>query len=93
MGTRRSAVQWQALVDSFHDSGLSAPQFCEQESIAYASFMNWKKRLLCDSQNKEVNVPLGPSFVELTQEVEPAPSWHIELDLAPGIQLRIARPA
>ena len=93
MTPRRNATQWQAIINSFQQSGLSAPQFCRQESIVYQSFMNWKKRLSSDSLVERVNEPIEPSFIELTQDENLPSQWQIELDLAPGVQLRIARPA
>lgn len=47
MRKHRTREQWQALVDQQRDSGfLSATRFCEQQNIGYASFCNWRKRLL-----------------------------------------------
>ena len=43
--TRRTPEQWQALIQQWQDSELSAPQFCQQHDIGYASFCNWRKRL------------------------------------------------
>lgn len=45
MRKHRPPDQWQVLVDQQRASGLSAPQFCTQERIGYASFCNWRKRL------------------------------------------------
>lgn len=51
MRKHRTTEQWQVLVDQQRDSGLSAPQFCKQENIGYASFCNWRKRLSDQSTN------------------------------------------
>lgn len=84
---RRTSEQWQAIVDTYHNAGLTAPAFCRQEGISYASFMKWKNRfskdLVTDSDK--------PTFIELPQTPVPQSRWAIELDLAPGVQLRIAR--
>jgi len=45
MRKHRTPEQWQVLVEQQRDSGLSAMQFCKQETIGYASFCNWRKRL------------------------------------------------
>ena len=84
---RRTTEQWQAIVDSYLSSGLSAPQFCKRENLSYASFINWKKRLT----DRTVAGRDIPSFIELTQASPEKAHWLIELDLAPGVQLRIAR--
>ena len=86
---RRSTEQWQEIVDQFQTSPLNAPKYCAEQGISYASFSKWKRRLLRES----VEVEALPEFVELTPPAPSAPQtrWDIELDLAPGIQLRIAR--
>jgi len=88
---RRTAEQWQALVDQQIQSGLSGAAFCQSEGIKYQSFMNWRTRL---SDSHEMT-PKETQFVELTAAPQPEEDsktdWLIELDLAPGIQLRIAR--
>jgi len=91
--TRRTREQWEALVAEHQASDLSAPEYCKQHDIAYASFSKWRTKL------KSTLVEPGSSknatpFVELTApaNVQTTEShWHIELDLAPGVQLRIAR--
>jgi hypothetical protein len=93
---RRTAEQWQALIDQQSRSTLSAPQFCAEQSIGYQSFMSWRKRLSASSEDSNQTSHSKPSFVELTGPVESSHdttnrTWHIELDLAPGVQLRIAR--
>lgn len=45
MSKHRTPEQWQALVDQQRDSGLSAPQFCSQQNIGYASFCKWRNRI------------------------------------------------
>lgn len=86
---RRTGQQWQVIVDSYQASGLSAPQFCRDENINYVSFAKWKKRLSHDTLTDGGQ----PAFIELTQEHAGLQQtrWHIEVDLAPGVQLRIAR--
>lgn len=90
---RRTRNQWQAIIARQADSGLSARAFCEAEEIGYASFVQWRRRLADNRQHSQAM----PSFIELTSELSaptdeiPEPRWHIELDLAPGVQLRIAR--
>ena len=88
---RRTAEQWQDLVEQQIQSGLSGAAFCKSERLQYQSFMTWRKKL---EASNEVNSP-EPVFVELTSPELPneqkQSQWFIELDLAPGVQLRIAR--
>ncbi len=84
---RRTRQQWQEIVDRYRESGLTAPKFCAEQNISYASFMKWKQSLPDGGADQEKL----PEFVELTPTSTLPSQWHIELDLAPGIQLRIAR--
>ena len=88
---RRTVEQWQAIVDQQIASGLSGAAFCKSEGIKYQSFMNWRLKLT----TSKGPVPTEAGFIELTkpeQSNEEKPSeWLLELDLAPGVQLRIAR--
>lgn len=88
---RRTSEQWQTIVDQQTQSGLSGAAFCKAEGIKYQSFMNWRMKL---STSEEVASPEA-TFIELTapEQLHNAQShrWLLELDLAPGVQLRIAR--
>lgn len=92
---RRTAEQWQALLDQQSNSGLTAPKFCKAENIAYQSFMSWRKKLASKVRPATDSEPTQPTFIELTadsnSEHDQDSPWRIELDLAPGVQLRIAR--
>jgi hypothetical protein len=94
MRKHRTPEQWQTLIDQQRDSGLSAMQFCKQETIGYASFCNWRKRL---SQS-----PVGDSsdsseagFLDLSSLMGGSPSsgpgWHIALSLGNGVELRLSQ--
>lgn len=94
MSKRRTPEQWRALVDQQRDSGLSAMQFCKQQSIGYASFCNWRKRLS--------DVPAGESagsaeagFVDLSSLMGVSSSsgsgWNIVLSLGNGVELRLSQ--
>jgi len=88
---QRTADQWQAIVNQQIQSGLSGAAFCKAQSLKYQSFMNWRKRLEKGSSDNEAHSEAN--FIELTRDeaTSPEPDWYIELDLAPGVQLRLAR--
>lgn len=95
---RRTAAQWHNIVEAQLASGLSAPKFCQAQSISYPSFMNWKKKLTSEMVSSTEKAL--PTFIELTPDPDEAvpvahtPDSHalnIELDLGAGIQLRILR--
>ena len=84
--TRRTGDQWQTLIKEQRESGLSAPQFCKQNNIGYASFCQWRKRMA------ESNPPPA-SFVALEPQIQlPALSpWAVELQIGAHVVLRIAK--
>lgn len=85
--SHRTAEQWQSFVSQHKASGLSAPKFCEQHDIAYASFSKWRKRLTEPTESAE-----PPAFIELTTPSQPEPqSWAVELEIAGTMVLRIAK--
>ena len=97
---RRSAANWQQLVDQQKGSGLSATAFCKQNDLPYASFIQWRRRLRhsepsCASMPRseigfiELTSPLGQS--EPIDRSESPERWLIELDLGAGVQLRIGQ--
>jgi len=94
MRKHRTPEQWQILVDQQRDSGLSAPQFCKQESIGYASFCNWRKRLTKEPADDSAG-PGEASFLDLSSLVGASssrePSWNIVLSLGNGVELRLSQ--
>lgn len=99
--TQHDQNHWQQLVNKHTQSGLSGAQFCREHQVAYASFMNWRKRL-GDSTAQPDGEPKR-TFVELTSPVPIPESSHVdcalasplcvELTLGAGIELRITRGA
>jgi len=94
MRKHRTPEQWQALVDQQRDSGLSAPQFCKQEKVGYASFCNWRKRLSVSSGD-ESSDPGETGFLDLSSLMGNSPSsgpgWNIVLSLGNGVELRLSQ--
>lgn len=91
---RRSLQEWKKLVSAQQQSSLSCAAFCQSEGIAYQSFMNRRKKLSGTSGDDE-QINSQPAFVEIAasndREAGPVSNWLIELDIATGVQLRIAR--
>lgn len=89
---RRSRTEWQRIIAKQSSSQHSALAYCKRHGVSYPSFLYWRRRL----QDLSPAVSGEPSFVELIPPVDPAPSHApllIELELAPGVHLRIARHA
>jgi hypothetical protein len=94
MRQHRTPEQWQALVDQQQNSGLSAMQFCKQQSIGYASFCNWRKRLLDQSAGASADSGEA-SFLDLSSLMgasqSSSPGWNIVLNLGNGVELRLSQ--
>jgi hypothetical protein len=94
MRKHRTQEQWQTLIDQQRASGLSAPQFCKQENIGYASFCNWRKRLSA-SVIDESSESSEAGFLDLSSLMGNSPSsgpgWNIVLSLGNGVELRLSQ--
>ncbi|TYL46898.1 IS66 family insertion sequence element accessory protein TnpA [Marinomonas sp. IMCC 4694] len=88
--TRRSSSEWQQIIDDQAESGLSAPQYCKQHQVRYASFSKWRQHF---SGTKTSPDSSQSDFIDLSQM--PALSgtgrWNITLCLGDGIELRLSR--
>jgi putative transposase len=97
---RRSAEQWQSLIEQYQSSGQSARQFCQEQSLGYTSFCQWRKRL-SRTEDKIVSIPsipsipsdaTKPSFIDLTSLGAPqAGGWHLVLHLGGGVELTLSQ--
>jgi putative transposase len=92
---RRSAAEWQALIERQAASGLSQEAFCEQEGLVGSTFRRWKGRLAEQAEAGVRRDSARPLFAALTPPPEPSVQgdggWDIELDLGGGLCLRIRR--
>jgi len=91
---RRSAEQWQSLVDQWQASGQSARQFCKEQALGYASFCQWRKRLNRTdpkTTTDQAHTP-DPSFIDLASLGSSKPGgWHIVLSLGGGVELTLSQ--
>jgi len=86
---RRTAQQWQELVGAWQQSGQSVTRFCREQDIGYASFCQWRKRLLACKAPQTGRAP-EPAFIDLAPLNAPAASgWHIVLSLGQGVELTL----
>jgi transposase-like protein len=88
---RRSRRQWKALLEEFSSSGLSKTAFCKKHRIATSSLYRWQQLLSQDAG--------GIDFIDVTEPLSSTPvapfvherdnTWQVELELGPGIVLRL----
>ncbi|WP_028301898.1 IS66 family insertion sequence element accessory protein TnpA [Oceanospirillum beijerinckii] len=92
--TRRSPEQWKILIQQWQESGLSAPQFCEQNEVGYASFCNWRKRFNAHDLPAE-GFSSEAQFIDLQSltatSADDSKGWNIVLSLGNGVELRLSQ--
>lgn len=92
--THRRASEWQTLISQWQASGLSAPAFCEQQNIGYASFCQWRQRLRSADGVGEPAVSAS-TFIDLgvlsAGNAAMGQGWHIVLSLGNGVELRLSQ--
>lgn len=86
---RRTQEQWQQLVQEWQHSGESAKAFCVARSIGYASFCQWRKRLLFQ-ETTPPQVNDAQEFIDLGALAGGGSGgWNIVLSLGNGVELRL----
>ena len=87
---RRTAAQWQQLIQAQETSGLTIQQFCAEHQLTLSNFYLQRKKLQQrDSpvvQNNEAWLPLN----ELVQVQQDSRRWQIELTLPNGVVLNMS---
>ncbi len=96
---RRSASEWQELVEAYQRSGESRRAFCARHGVSVNTLAWWQWRLRQESILTRRSS--AASSVPLFVEVESAPTvgeqagsptpWDVELDLGGGMTLRLRR--
>ncbi|MAD88105.1 MAG: IS66 family insertion sequence hypothetical protein [Pseudoalteromonas sp.] len=87
---RRTAAQWQQLIQAQEISGLTIQQFCAEHQLTLSNFYLQRKKLhqrdMPVAQNKEAWLPLN----ELVQVQQERCRWQIELTLPNGVVLNMS---
>ena len=91
---RRSPEEWARIFERFHESKMTAADFCRREKLAKGSFEKWKKKVGRRSKVRAAS----PAFVEWpspTQSVSNSSmtppalcSGELELTLPGGVVIR-----
>ncbi len=86
----RTRGQWITLISELEQSDLSVDQFCALNDVSVFSLNKWRSVFKSEKRRDD-----SPLFVEVTpsrQHQQSQSHWDIELDLAPGMVLRLRRP-
>jgi len=81
---RRTADQWQVIIEQHAQSSLSVAEFCKKKGLSLSSFHRWRRILR--------HKPQPDGFLEVEAPVcteESLATWHLEVDLPGGGHLRL----
>jgi len=85
---RRSADEWQAIVDQYTDSGLKVNDFCQQQGYALATFSKWKRRL-SPPQSDRANKSFAPVVTTTTASPPERSSVTLQIGRAVTLSIRV----
>lgn len=89
---RRSPEQWQEIIQSWSESGLSTKDFCQQSNINYVSFSKWRRRLAEETSHIEELHNDTPSFINISDLASSEDTtWNIVLKLGNGVELCLSQ--
>jgi hypothetical protein len=87
-------VQWLKHIEGWKKSGLTQPQYCERESISYATFRRWRRRL---GPGRGLRgrasgfVPVRVAAVEVARTMSAEPSAVLgRASYGQGVEIRLA---
>ena len=88
---RRSAEQWQEILQRFEHSGQTQAAFCAAEGLALSTFTLWRRKL--DSSREVITNNDAAMFVALPDSNIPVSTtlWDVELQLGADVVLRLRR--
>lgn len=98
---RRSESAWREIVERQGQSGLTVPEFCEQEGIKAASLYGWRSRLREGSHSPPVSRAVSKKakrsetsssgFIDLGSLGARTSRCEVRLDLGGGVLLHLVR--
>jgi len=95
---RRSDAEWATLISKFDASGLPATRFCQQQGIAYGTFVRRRHRAAQITEPSESHAATEWLPIDLTGDSDDTADsktktntggWDIELSLPGGVHLRM----
>ena len=89
---RRSAEQWQEILQRFEHCSQTQAAFCAGEGLALSTFTLWRRKL--DRSRNMITNNDAAMFVALPDSDIPGPSlsttlWDVELQLGADVVLRL----
>jgi hypothetical protein len=88
----QKARYWEKVIHEAARSGLSTREFCRRRKLHESQFYWWQRRLSAARQRRQRDKPVeSPASFALVSDEAGAPEAGIELVLAGGRRLRIAK--
>ena len=86
--TRRTADQWQTIIDQYPQSNLTVTEYCQQTNVSLSCFYQWRTKLY--QNDNPISTPPQNDWLAITNHSpELEKQWDIELSLPNGVVLRM----
>ena len=79
-------ILWQDRITGWQESGISQSQFCRENNLSLATFCYWKKRLVEQTDNKFIQVPI---FSQKSEQVKLIIPGGIKIIFKKNTELKI----
>ena len=73
-------MEWANKIDLWRQSGKNARVWCNENQVAYQSFLGWCKRLESEKNVESLSNPLKSEFVELKSNSKTSQGISLEYD-------------
>jgi hypothetical protein len=83
---RRTADEWQALVEEHRASGVSQAAFCARRGIVLSSFHRARRRV---AEATSVTEAKAADFVPVSHAPHDSAGWELELSVGERVVMRL----
>lgn len=59
---------WQSRIEECQNSSLSAKQWCQENQIAYSTYLYWVRKIRLEASSEQKALLKGPVFAQLPSE-------------------------
>ena len=72
-------ASWQQHINTWKNSGLSGPKFCQVNNLIYHRFVYWRKKLAIAEEKPQEAAPISSGFVQVAYASTEAESLQLTL--------------
>ena len=81
---------WEAHIQAWEKSGLTAADYCRQHNLSYDAFHYWKKKILRTSSPKGISfVPVPARMIEQGQQAANAPGSALKVEVGARFKIEV----